>query len=105
MQELLEMSAPPTAVVAFNDRCATGVLDLLVRRGLNVPEDISVVGYDDSRLARIPHVQMTTISQDATQMADAAVDGALAQIAGNEAVDLVLAPHLVRRATTGPVSG
>ncbi|MBC2642591.1 LacI family DNA-binding transcriptional regulator [Rhodococcus wratislaviensis] len=105
MQELLEMTDPPTAVVAFNDRCATGVLDLLVRRGLDVPADISVVGYDDSRLARIPHVQMTTISQDATQMADAAVDGALAQIAGHEAVDLVLAPRLIRRSTTGPVSG
>lgn len=38
----------PTAVVAFNDRCATGVLDLLVRRGRDVPADISVVGYDDS---------------------------------------------------------
>jgi len=49
-------------------------------------------------------VQMTTISQDATHMAEAAVDGALAQIAGDKAVDLVLAPHLVRRATTGPVA-
>ncbi|MDH6287711.1 LacI family DNA-binding transcriptional regulator [Rhodococcus opacus] len=104
MHKLLEMATPPTAVVAFNDRCATGVLDLLVRRGRDVPADISVMGYDDSRLARIPHVQMTTISQDATHMAEAAVDGALAQIAGDKAVDLVLAPHLVRRATTGPVA-
>ena len=63
-----------------------------------------MVGYDDSRLAEAPHVQMTTVSQDATRLAEAAVDGALAQIAGDKAVDLVLAPHLVRRATTGPVA-
>ena len=87
--------------MAFNDRVATGVLDQLVRLGLGVPGDVSVVGYDDSRLARIPHVAMTTISQDGAAMADAAVAAALAQIAGHPPADLVLPPHLVARATTG----
>ena len=72
-----------------------------MRRGLGVPGDVSVVGYDDSRLAEAPHVQMTTVSQDATAMADAAVAAALAQIAGHPPADLVLPPHLVARATTG----
>lgn len=96
-------SVTPTAVLAFNDRCATGVLDALIRRGLRVPEDISVVGYDDSRLARVPHVQMTTVSQDAGQLAGAAVGAALRATTGTPAADLVLPPRLVVRATTGPV--
>ena len=64
-------------MIAFNDRCATGVVDTLVHRGRRVPGDVSVVGYDDSRLAEAPHVQMTTVSQDATALAEAAVDQAL----------------------------
>jgi DNA-binding LacI/PurR family transcriptional regulator len=104
MRELLSRAAPPTAVVAFNDRCATGVLDALVRRGRRVPADISVVGYDDSRLARAAHVQMTTISQDAPQLARAAVEAALRLGAGAEPTQIVLTPRLVTRATTGAVA-
>lgn len=102
VHELLERADPPTAIVAFNDRCATGVLDTLVRLGRNVPGEISVVGYDDSRLAKLPHVQMTTISQDARHLAHAAVTGALDLAAGKEPSDVVLMPHLVERATSGP---
>ena len=56
MTALLARPAPPSAVIAFNDRCATGVVDTLVHRGRRVPGDVSVVGYDDSRLAEAPHV-------------------------------------------------
>ena len=51
------LSAPPalpTAVLAFNDRCATGVLDLFLRSGVAVPGDISVVGFDDGQLRGWP---------------------------------------------------
>ncbi|MEU9448749.1 LacI family DNA-binding transcriptional regulator [Streptomyces sp. NPDC048277] len=94
---------PPTAVIAFNDRTATGVLDVLAHHGRAVPGDISVVGYDDSRLAKMPHVQMTTVSQDAPRMADAVVTAALDLIAGGTPQEIVLTPRLVERATTGPV--
>ena len=102
MRYLLARETPPTAVVAFNDRCATGVLDVLGREGRAVPGEISVVGYDDSRLAKFPHVRMTTVSQDAARLAEAAVSGALDLVAGREASESVFAPHLVERATTGP---
>ncbi|WP_089244698.1 LacI family DNA-binding transcriptional regulator [Rhodococcoides kyotonense] len=106
MRILLADGEAPTAVVAFNDNSATGVLDHLVRRGIGVPGDISVVGYDDSRLARIAHIQLTSISQDVVALADAAVDSALARIAGEPVRDVVLAPTLVRRHTTaGPRLG
>jgi LacI family transcriptional regulator len=62
-----------------------------------------VVGYDDSRLARAQHVQMTTVSQDAPLLAAAAVDGALLLAAGEAPSEVVLTPRLVERTTTGPV--
>ena len=105
MAALLARPTPPSAVIAFNDRCATGVVDTLVHRGLRVPADVSVVGYDDSRLAEAPHVQMTTVSQDATALAVAAVDQALRLAAGEPPTETVLTPRLVVRATTAPTPG
>ena len=99
-------SAPPTAVVAFNDRCALGVLDRLRRDGLAVPEQVSVVGYDDSPLARLGTVDLTTVSQSPQAMAEAAVAAAVERLEGarTEHVDVVLEPHLVVRGTTGPAT-
>ncbi len=104
LQELMDRTTPPTAVIAFNDRCATGVMDMAARKGYRVPDDLSVMGYDDSRLARIPHVQMTTISQDAPQLASAAVELALEQIGGSTPRKIVVSPRLVvRESTKAPI--
>ena len=100
MTALLARPWPPSAVIAFNDRCATGVVDTLVHRGRRVPADVSVVGYDDSRLAEAPNVQMTTVSQDATTLAAAAVEQALRRAGGEPPVEVVFPPRLVVRATT-----
>jgi DNA-binding LacI/PurR family transcriptional regulator len=66
---------PVTAVVCYNDRSAVGLLDVLIRAGLRVPDDVSVVGFDDSQLARLSHINLTTVAQDVTRMADLAVAG------------------------------
>jgi DNA-binding LacI/PurR family transcriptional regulator len=97
-------AARPTAVVAFNDRCALGVLDRLRRDGIRVPEQVSVVGYDDSPLARLGTVDLTTVSQSPQAMAEAAVAAAVERLEGTrtEPVDVVLEPHLVVRGTTAP---
>jgi DNA-binding LacI/PurR family transcriptional regulator len=99
------LARPPTAVTVFNDRCATGLLDVLARNGLRVPDDISVVGYDDSRLARLAHVDLTTIAQDAAAMTTLAVARAIDRIDGVAVTrrDVVIPPRLVVRGTTGPV--
>ena len=90
----------------FNDRCATGVLDVLHRSGLAVPGDISVVGYDDSRLARLSHVDLTTIAQDTEQISRLAVARAVDRLDSTPVTrrELVIAPHLVVRGTTAPPS-
>jgi len=94
----------PTAVVASNDRGAVGVLDALVRAGLDVPGDISVVGYDDSTLARLAHIDLTTVNQDAPAQASHAVSAAVHRLdeGRTEALEVVLRPNLIVRGSTGP---
>ncbi|AZG48465.1 LacI family DNA-binding transcriptional regulator [Gordonia insulae] len=102
-RDLMTGQVPPTAIVAFNDECATGVIDVLVRSGLRVPEDVSVIGYDDARLASRAPVPLTTVSQDAGELAADAVAGALEMIGGGPPPRIVRRPRLVVRATTAPV--
>ncbi|MFE1947120.1 LacI family DNA-binding transcriptional regulator [Streptomyces massasporeus] len=94
----------PTAVLAFNDRCATGVLDLFLRSGVAVPGDISVVGFDDSHLARLAHIDLTTVGQDIARLAGLAVGRAVARLEGTEipAGEQVITPRLVVRGTSAP---
>lgn len=106
-KELLAGAALPTAVVAANDRCAIGVLDVFLRTGLRVPQDISVVGYDDREFARLAHVQLTTVSQEAAVQARRAVAAAVERLeeGRTEATEVVIAPRLVVRGTTGVAEG
>jgi DNA-binding LacI/PurR family transcriptional regulator len=104
---LLDLPAArrPTAVTVFNDRCATGVLDVLRGAGVAVPNAVSVVGFDDSRLARLSHVDLTTIAQDAAALTELAVTGAVARLEGTAAGherEQVVPPRLVIRSTTAP---
>ena len=98
------LADPPTAITVFNDRSATGVLDTLRRAGLDVPADISVVGYDDSSVARFRHIALTTVAQDAATLTELAVQRAIDRIEGQPAQhrELIVPPHLVIRGTTGP---
>jgi LacI family transcriptional regulator len=102
--QLLTSGAPVTAVIAFNDRCALGVLDTLVRAGVAVPRDMSVIGYDNSRIARISYVDLTTVGQNPGDLTRLAVQRAIARLEGqaNTARDQVVAAELVVRSTTGP---
>jgi DNA-binding LacI/PurR family transcriptional regulator len=92
----------PTAVLAGNDRCALGLLDVFTRSGLDVPGDLSLVGYDDSRLSDNPRIALTTVHQDANALAHHAVRLAVAMLEDehNREADVVLEPTLVIRGTT-----
>ncbi|MEU8818360.1 LacI family DNA-binding transcriptional regulator [Actinoplanes sp. NPDC048796] len=94
----------PTAVFASNDRLAVGVMDALLRAGVDVPSEISVVGYDDSSLARLAHIDLTSVNQDAPAQARGAVRAAVSRLDGGRTrcSELVLAPRLVVRGTTAP---
>ncbi|MFC7343957.1 LacI family DNA-binding transcriptional regulator [Saccharopolyspora griseoalba] len=95
--------ATPSAVFAHNDMIAFGLLLTLRSRGVAVPGDMSVVGYDDTRLAALTTVQMTSVSQDAAQLATAAVGRAIERAEkAPPAREIVSPARLVVRATTGP---
>lgn len=70
----------PTAVFAFNDRCAIGFLATVRDAGLRVPADVSLVGYDDSRIARASWTRLTTVAQDIGVLARGAVARARTRI-------------------------
>lgn len=105
-QRILGDADRPTAIVAFNDACATGALSALFRAGVAVPQAMSVVGFDDTHLAGFSHVGLTTIRQDATVMARMAVSRAISRIetgsGDSNGGDGVVPPTLVIRGTTGP---
>lgn len=102
----LLQGARPTAVLTYNDRCAVGLLDVFIRAGLGVPEDVSVVGYDDSQVARLPYLRLTTVSQDAGHLARLAVQRAVARLEGGEVPEreTVLLPHLAVRGTSAELT-
>ncbi|HEX7430480.1 MAG TPA: LacI family DNA-binding transcriptional regulator [Mycobacterium sp.] len=97
----------PTAVVCANDRLAVGVVDALRRAGVDVPGDVSVTGYDDSMLARLGHIDLTSVSQKPNDQADHAVAAVVERLDNGrtEARSAVLTPQLVIRATTAPPRG
>jgi DNA-binding LacI/PurR family transcriptional regulator len=102
---LLATNSRPTAVTAFNDRCATGVLDALRRAGLGVPRDMSVTGFDDTSVARLSHVALTTVAQDVEEITTRAVARAVARLDRNGPVadrEQVIPPRLVVRSTSAP---
>jgi DNA-binding LacI/PurR family transcriptional regulator len=101
---LLALDVLPTAVSAFNDHCALGIIDALTKAGVRVPEDCSVTGYDNSSFAELATVNLTTVSQEASVLAETAVRTAIARIENPDAdpTDTVLQPRLMVRGSSGP---
>lgn len=94
-----------TAIVCGSDLMALGVVREVRRRGLAVPSDVSVVGYDDSPLMAYTDPPLTTVRQDVTAMAEAAVASLAAEIGGTPAprAELVFRSQFVLRGSTGPM--
>jgi len=99
---MLERRALPTALVAGNDQEAVGLMQVLARAGVSVPEDVSVTGFDDSRFARLSSVDLTTARQDPVQMGEAAVSLAVRRIGqpGRKPTISVIEPSFVVRSST-----
>lgn len=99
---MLDEPTLPTALLAGNDRCALGLLDVFTRAGLDIPGQLSLIGYDDSHLSDNPRIDLTTVHQDAPELAQQAVRLAVEMLEGRspELADVVLEPHLVVRSTT-----
>ncbi|MGI9595460.1 MAG: LacI family DNA-binding transcriptional regulator [Acidimicrobiales bacterium] len=104
--QLMSLNNPPTAIFAGNDLAAIGVLAHLQDIGARVPHGVSVVGYDDTLLAGIGPVSLTTVHQPRQQLGHRAMELLLERIAGRtEARHELIAARLVTRSSTGPVGG
>jgi len=101
---LLQRPLLPTAVVAGNDQIAFGLLQVMLRAGVRVPEDLSLTGFDDIRVARLPGVELTTVRQDPALMGAAAVEIAVRRLddpAQSPTVRVVPTKLVVRASTAG----
>jgi len=104
-QKLLARREPFTALFTFNDVCAFGAIRALSEAGLRVPEDVSVIGFDDIESAAYQTRALTTIRQPLEEMGRLAAENLLRRIAGdgepvNAVEQIVVAPELVVRETT-----
>jgi LacI family transcriptional regulator len=83
-RQLLRLPEPPTAIFACNDLMAVGALCAVHEAGLRVPDDISVIGYDDVPLASYTVPRLTTIAQPARQLGRLAVERLVARLQNQE---------------------
>ncbi len=102
--DLLRSPDRPTAIFAANDLSAIGVLAAADDLGLRVPEDLSVVGYDDTWFARLPRLSLTTVNGHIAEVGQVAGRTLTARIGGQRGTPGVhlLFPALVERSSTGP---
>lgn len=105
----LTSDAAPTAIFCYNDEIALSILDVIRDLNLKVPEDISIVGYDDSYLAAASEVKLTSIKhpqsamgRDAAKLIVEAIEGKLKL---NDVKPIVYAPELVVRHSTQKIKG
>jgi LacI family repressor for deo operon, udp, cdd, tsx, nupC, and nupG len=102
-ERLLGRDQPPTAIFCFNDEMAMGVIETARRRGLRVPNDLSVVGFDDIRFAHIVDPPLTTVAQPMRQIGEGTVRLLLEILRGSKAPESLTLPHtLVVRSSTAP---
>ena len=100
---VLGAAQAPTAMLTFNDRAAMGLLDALIRAGVDVPGGMSVVGYDDSPFSRLAHVDLTTVSQNTPELTEHAMAAVVERLDGGRTGhrEVVVRPQLRVRGTTG----
>jgi DNA-binding LacI/PurR family transcriptional regulator len=99
VEALIESNIVFDALFAASDLIAVTAIQALTKAGRSVPEDVSVVGFDDIALARYSAPPLSTIRQDLAAGAEAMVDMVFRRIAGEDTGSLFMTPELVRRGT------
>jgi len=102
-EQLLASPSPPTAIFAANDTMAAGAMHVVGAHGLSVPDDMSIVGYDNAGLSAIAHLSLTTIDQPRVQMGRLAMTALLERVEDQrtEPLHRIVQPTLVVRRSSG----
>ena len=107
MTQLLELDPPPTAAFASNDVMAVGAIAAVRHKGMKVPDDVSVVGFDDMRISSFLEVPLTTVAQPKQEMGERAAQILIDWIkSGNgepEPQHILFKPRLVVRSSVKPL--
>ena len=107
MEKLIDLPKPPTAVFACGDMMAVGAMRAVFNRKLNVPENISIVGFDNNPIAEVITPPLTTISQPIKKIANISMEILLKRIKGNVTLPpekIVLKPELIIRDSCRPLT-
>ena len=103
---LLDLPHPPTAIFAANDDMAAGAISAICERGLSVPKDVSVCGFDDTPIARHIYPALSTVRQPTREMGRLAGVELLKAIRDRDDGGMVTVPYRLQlRRSTGPVPG
>lgn len=106
MARLLQRQRRPTAVLASNDMTAIGALGAIHERGLRVPEDLSLVGFDDIQISAFTQPALTTVRLSREEIARVAFRALFsARQEGGTGSETTVRPALVVRQSTGPAAG
>ena len=104
--ELLDDPEPPTAIIYANDIMAIAGISAAIDRGVRVPHDLSIIGFDDIPLAPYIIPPLTTVRQDVFQWGNACARALVSIVEGNEPGAIELPPvEFIVRGSTGPVRG
>ena len=110
-ERLLSRANAPTAIFASNDDMAAATISAAHRRGLDVPDDLSIVGFDDTALATSVWPELTTVKQPIAAMAEAALELLIADLrrrrtgAPHKFAERVLSHQMIIRESSGPPPG
>ncbi|PIO98681.1 LacI family DNA-binding transcriptional regulator [Pleomorphomonas carboxyditropha] len=103
-RRILARERRPTAVFCWTDLVAFTLMAEALRLGLRIPEDLSVIGYDNSRLAALPQLSLTSVDQSGHRLGSEAMKLLIERIEGRrEERHFVLPPRLDVKGSTGPV--
>ncbi len=101
-ESILEMRRKPTAIFAFNDRVALGAMDRLEQGGVTFPQEMSIVGYDNTQVSSLHPINLTTVNQPREEIGRLAVATLIDRIDSHRqtSVHHTLQPTLIPRGTT-----
>jgi LacI family transcriptional regulator len=104
-KDLLDRGEDMTAIVCANDEMAAGALHVIRKRGLNVPDDISVVGFDNVSWARYLHPKLSTVNFPISEMSHVAARAVLSTVYGQDTgrIQHLFEPRFIQRGSSGPV--
>lgn len=103
MEKLIRSNKIPSGIIAINDFVAAGVIQSLVKHGLSVPDDVSILSFDDTYISRILLRGLTTVSYDYELVCSSLIAMAIARIENRECMNFrLIEPSLVCRSSTKP---